>query len=65
MPIFKMEDGVSDIAVRYGHLLKPIRDITKNWDIDVAAELEAYLTEVRHTYIVLLLKPYYQFMCKQ
>lgn len=43
-----MEDGVSDIAVRYGHLLKPIRDITKNWDIDVAAELEAYLTEVRH-----------------
>lgn len=32
---------------RFAHVLQPIRDITKNWNIDIAAELEEYLQEVR------------------
>lgn len=31
---------------RFAHLLQPIRDLTKNWDIDVASELNDYLEEV-------------------
>ena len=31
---------------RFAHVLQPIRDITKNWNIDIAAELEEYLQEV-------------------
>ena len=31
---------------RFKHLLKPIRDIAENWNIDVARELEDYLHEV-------------------
>lgn len=32
---------------RYGHLLQPLRDLTKNWDIDLASQLGEYLDEVR------------------
>uniref|UniRef100_A0A8C8B0B7 Condensin-2 complex subunit H2 n=1 Tax=Otus sunia TaxID=257818 RepID=A0A8C8B0B7_9STRI len=32
---------------RFQHLLQPIRDLTKNWEVDVAAQLEEYLEEVR------------------
>ena len=32
---------------RFAHLLQPIRDLATNWDIDLASELEDYLTEVR------------------
>ena len=31
---------------RYAHLLKPIRELTQNWEIDVASELNDYLEEV-------------------
>jgi condensin-2 complex subunit H2 len=31
---------------RFGHLLQPIRDLSQNWDIDIAAELESYLSEL-------------------
>lgn len=31
---------------RFAHVLQPIRDITKNWNIDIASELEEYLQEV-------------------
>ncbi|XP_057678914.1 condensin-2 complex subunit H2 [Corythoichthys intestinalis] len=31
---------------RFAHLLKPIRELTKNWDMDVAAELNDYLEEL-------------------
>lgn len=31
---------------RYAHLLQPIRDLTQNWDIDVASELNDYLEEL-------------------
>ncbi|NXK89271.1 CNDH2 protein, partial [Formicarius rufipectus] len=32
---------------RFLHLLQPIRDLTKNWEVDVAAQLGEYLEEVR------------------
>ena len=35
-----------DLQSRYAHLLQPIRDLTRNWDVDVASQLEEYLTEV-------------------
>ena len=31
---------------RYAHILQPIKDMTKNWDVDIAAYLEDYLEEV-------------------
>uniref|UniRef100_A0A3Q1EX93 Condensin-2 complex subunit H2 n=1 Tax=Acanthochromis polyacanthus TaxID=80966 RepID=A0A3Q1EX93_9TELE len=31
---------------RYVHLLQPIRELTKNWDIDLASELNDYLDEL-------------------
>ena len=47
MPSQAGSSNSSDLASRYRHLLQPIRDLTKNWDIDVAAQLEEYLAEVR------------------
>ena len=35
---------------RFAHLLQPIRDLADNWAIDIAAELEQYLGEVRCDY---------------
>lgn len=32
---------------RFAHLLQPIRELTRNWDVDVAAELNDYLEEVK------------------
>ena len=34
---------------RFSHLLQPIRDLTENWNIDIAHELEEYLNEVCST----------------
>uniref|UniRef100_A0A3B5LTF0 Condensin-2 complex subunit H2 n=1 Tax=Xiphophorus couchianus TaxID=32473 RepID=A0A3B5LTF0_9TELE len=31
---------------RYAHLLQPIRELTRNWEIDVASELNDYLEEL-------------------
>ncbi|XP_009079739.1 PREDICTED: condensin-2 complex subunit H2, partial [Acanthisitta chloris] len=31
---------------RFVHLLQPIRDLTKNWDVEVATQLEEYLEDV-------------------
>jgi len=31
---------------RFTHLLRPIRDLTENWNIDIAKYLEDYLHEV-------------------
>jgi hypothetical protein len=33
-------------ANRFGYLMAPIRDLTANWKIDIASELEEYLTEL-------------------
>ncbi|KAM8973134.1 condensin-2 complex subunit H2 isoform 2-T2 [Pelodytes ibericus] len=37
-----MEDSES----RFTHILQPIRDLTKNWEVDVAAQLGEYLEEL-------------------
>ena len=42
----KMSQGDTTEA-RFLHLLQPIRDLTKNWEVDIASQLEDYLTEVR------------------
>ena len=31
---------------RFAHLLQPIRDLSINWNIDIASELEDYLSEL-------------------
>lgn len=31
---------------RFAYLLQPIRDLAANWDIDIAAELGEYLSEL-------------------
>ncbi|XP_019641314.1 PREDICTED: condensin-2 complex subunit H2-like isoform X2 [Branchiostoma belcheri] len=31
---------------RFAHLLQPIKDLTKNWDVNLASELENYLEEL-------------------
>lgn len=38
---------MEDVESRFLHLLQPIRDLTKNWEVDVAAQLGEYLEEVR------------------
>ncbi|XP_069812391.1 condensin-2 complex subunit H2 isoform X2 [Dendropsophus ebraccatus] len=37
---------LEDPETRYTHLLQPIRDMTKNWEVDVAAQLGEYLEEL-------------------
>ena len=49
MPSQASSSDSNDLASKYSHLLQPIRDLTKNWDIDVAAQLEEYLAEVRQS----------------
>ena len=39
-----------DLESRYAHLVKPIRDLTKNWQMNIAADLAEYLDEVSFTY---------------
>lgn len=46
MPSQEASSDSSDVTSRYSHLLQPIRDLTKNWDVDVAAQLEEYLAEI-------------------
>jgi len=36
----------SDLEARCGFLLQPIKDLTKNFDIDLVARLGDYLSEV-------------------
>ena len=38
--------GSQDSDSKFSHLLLPIRDLTKNWNIDLAGDLEDYLDEV-------------------
>ena len=35
-----------EMDTRFAALLEPIRDMAKNWDIDIAHHLEEYLEEV-------------------
>jgi Condensin II complex subunit CAP-H2 or CNDH2, N-terminal len=41
----------TDLESRYAHLLQPIRDLAKNWDIDLGSQLENYMSEVHQTYV--------------
>lgn len=50
MPAQAASSDSSDVGSKYSHLLQPIRDLTKNWDVDVAAQLEEYLAEVKIDY---------------
>ena len=44
-PRFPLSPGM-DRPSRFGYLLEPIRDLTKNWEVDVASQLDDYLSEV-------------------
>ncbi len=35
-----------ELQNRYADLLKPIKDLTRNWNVDVASQLEEYIEEV-------------------
>ncbi|XP_034019811.1 condensin-2 complex subunit H2 [Thalassophryne amazonica] len=37
---------MESVESRFAHLLQPIRELTKNWDVDVASELNDYLEEL-------------------
>jgi len=37
---------MEEVESRFLHLLQPIRDLTKNWEVDVATQLGEYLEEV-------------------
>jgi condensin-2 complex subunit H2 len=39
-------DDHEDDNNRFAHLLQPIRDLSINWNIDIASELEEYLSEL-------------------
>lgn len=38
--------GTMESDTRFAHLLQPIRDLAKNWEVDIASHLEDYVTEV-------------------
>ena len=42
-----MDAEPGTVSARFAHLLEPIRDLAENWNIDIAAQLEQYLSEVR------------------
>ncbi|OWK50810.1 Condensin-2 complex subunit H2 [Lonchura striata] len=43
---------MEEVDSRFLHLLQPIRDLTKNWEVDVAAQLGEYLEEVEYLYML-------------
>ncbi|XP_065501641.1 condensin-2 complex subunit H2 isoform X1 [Caloenas nicobarica] len=42
---------MADVESRFQHLLQPIRDLTSNWEVDVATQLGEYLEELEHVCI--------------
>lgn len=44
--LFSSRKAMESTESRFAHLLQPIRELTKNWEIDVASELNDYLEEV-------------------
>jgi condensin-2 complex subunit H2 len=55
MPSQGGDEILNEVQSRYGYLLKPIRDLFKNWEINIAAELEEYLNEVKFDNLLILL----------
>jgi len=45
--VMAVASSQQDVQSRFAHLLQPIRDLATNWDIDLATELEDYLSEVK------------------
>lgn len=45
--VYFIKEDMESTENRFAHLLQPIRELTKNWDIDVASELNDYLEEVK------------------
>ncbi|KAI0228781.1 Condensin-2 complex subunit H2 [Lamellibrachia satsuma] len=43
MPASSQQTGPDS---RFQHLLQPIRDLTKNWNVDIASQLDEYLAEI-------------------
>ncbi len=41
------EDEIETASKKWAHLLIPIKDLAENLKIDIAQELEVYLTELR------------------
>uniref|UniRef100_T1JP48 Condensin-2 complex subunit H2 n=1 Tax=Strigamia maritima TaxID=126957 RepID=T1JP48_STRMM len=41
-----LSDSDKELETRFAHLLNPIRDLAKNWDVDIASLLEKYLNEL-------------------
>ena len=41
-----LSDMDQQTCSRFAYLLEPIRDLTKNWEVDVAGQLDDYLSEV-------------------
>lgn len=39
------DDNHDEIAERYKFLMQPVKDLSKNWDIDISQFLEEYLAE--------------------
>lgn len=46
-----MPPAGGEVESRFVHLLQPLRDLTKNWEVDVAAQLGEYLEELEHVCI--------------
>ncbi|XP_042647818.1 condensin-2 complex subunit H2, partial [Tyto alba] len=42
---------MEEVELRFMHLLQPIHDLTKNWEVDVAMQLAEYLEELDNIYI--------------
>ena len=49
-----MSSQSGEMEAHFAALLEPIRDMAKNWDIDIAHHLEEYLEEVRICVITLI-----------
>ena len=41
-----LSDMDQQTCSRFAYLLEPIRDLKKNWEVDVAGQLDDYLSEV-------------------
>ena len=41
-------DSSGSSSDRYNHLLQPIRDLAKNWDLNIATALEDYLEDLEN-----------------
>jgi len=55
---------MSELSQKYDFLLRPIKDLTKNWNVDIAAVLEDFHEEVRCTSVRYDIWCFKLFQCK-